>query len=332
MKRKFALLMLTVCMLTSLTGCSIGDMEFVLNIQQVGRNHVFSINGTECTKEEAKLYLCNYQNIYGNEYGVNLWEHDFGSVVSDDTLENYVKDVTLSELANIMCMNLLAKEQGVTLTEEELNRVEKAANEYFNSLSKDEIAYMGIDWNELHECYEKYAIAQKLFDTLTEGVNEEVSDDEARVMRIQQIYVMAQEDAEEVLAKLEEGDDFASVASNYNEAGTIETTMKRGEYPAEVEALAFHLDNNEQTGMITTSDGYYFIKCISKLEAELTEQNKVNIIAQRRKEQFEDVFQEFVNAAEFALNEEIWDSIEIDTSGAITTDSFFAVYDRNFTQ
>jgi len=332
MKRKVALLLVTgFIFFTLLTGCTIGDTEYVLDLEQVSmKDYVFRINGTECTKEEAKLYLCNYQNIYGHEYGVNLWEHDFGHVVSEDSLENYVKDVTLFELANIMCMNLLAKEQELTLTEDELSRVERATEEYYNSLSKDEIAYMGIDKNKLKAFYEKYAIAQKLFDTLTQGVNEEVSDDEARVIRIEQIYVKTLADAEEVQKKLAEGDDFASVASNYNEAAAIETLLKRGEYPEAVDAIAFNLDNNEQSEMITTSDGYYFIKCVNKFEEELTEQNKVSIIAKRRKEQFEDVFQGFVEKSEFSLNEKIWDAIEIDTSGAITTNRFFEVYDNNF--
>ena len=315
-----------------LTGCTIGDTEYVLDIEAVvpQGNHVFSINGSKCTQEEAKLYLCNYQNLYGNEYGMNLWEHDFGAMHEDETLEAYVKDITLSQLANIICMNLLADNKEIALTDVELKMVEVAANEYYNSLSKAEIDYMGIDLEQMKEAYERYAIAEKLYATLTQGVNEEVSDDEARVIRVQQIYVSAQEDALEVQKKLADGDDFASVASNYNEEDTIETTIKRGDYPYEVDLEAFNLDNGQQSGMIATSDGYYFIKCLSKFEKELTELNKVSIIAQRQKQQFDDVFHEFIVASEFVLNEEIWKDIDPDTSGAITTDSFFEVYDKYF--
>ena len=41
-------------------------------------------------------------------------------------------------------------------------------------------------------------------------------------------------------------------------------------------------------------------------------------------------FQNFIDASEFVLNEEVWEDIELDTSGAITTDSFFRVYDACF--
>ena len=84
--------------------------------------------------------------------------------------------------------------------------------------------------------------------------------------------------------------------------------------------------------MIATEDGYYFIKCLNKFDVELTEANKENIIVQRRKEQFEDKFTGFIEESKFELNEEVWADIEIDTSGVIKTDRFFAVYDKYFTE
>jgi NAD+ kinase len=87
-----------------------------------------------------------------------------------------------------------------------MKMTELAAEEYYNSLSKAEIAYMGIVLEKLKGCYERYAIAEKLYATLTQGVNEEVSDDEARVVRVQQIYVSVQEDALDVQKKLADGD------------------------------------------------------------------------------------------------------------------------------
>ena len=333
MKRKFITLCIAVALFSStLTGCTIGNTEIVLNMNSVGRNHVFSINGNKCTKEEARLYLCNYQNIYGSAYGLNLWDYDYSKIEEGASLEDYVKDVTLSELANIMCMEQLAKQQELTLTEEELQKVNAAADEYYKSLSRKEISYIGLDKNELRSFYEKYAIAQKLYNSLTQGINEEVSDDEARVIRIQQIYVKSEETATQVQQKLANGEKFDSLASNYNEAGVIERNLARGEYPEVVDNVVFHLDNGEESGMITTEQGYYFIKCLNKFDEELTEANKENIIVKRRKEQFDDKYIEFVETSQFELNESVWDDIKVDTSGDIKTSSFFEVYEKYFTE
>ena len=333
MKRKFITLCIAVALFSStLTGCTIGNTEIVLNMNSVGRNHVFSINGNKCTKEEARLYLCNYQNIYGSAYGLNLWDYDYSKIEEGASLEDYVKDVTLSELANIMCMEQLAKQQELTLTEEELQKVNAAADEYYKSLSRKEISYIGLDKNELKSFYEKYALAQKLYNSLTQGINEEVSDDEARVIRIQQIYVKSEETATQVQQKLANGEKFDSLASNYNEAGVIERNLARGEYPEVVDNVVFHLDNGEESDMITTEQGYYFIKCLNKFDEELTEANKENIIVKRRKEQFDDKYIEFVETSQFELNESVWDDIKVDTSGDIKTSSFFEVYEKYFTE
>lgn len=331
MKKRIGVLIITVALLSGiLSGCTIGNTEFVLDMNNVGRNDVFSINGIDCTKEEVRLYLCNYQNLYGHEYGIDLWQHDFGGIPEEETLEYYVKEVTLAELANIFCMNQLAEASEITLTDEEMELVSKAADEYYASLSKEELKFMGMDKGELKEFYKKYAIAQKLYNTLTQGVNEEVSEDEARVVLIQQIFVKDEATAKAVVQKLNDGADFGSLASNYNEAESIEIHLPRGTYPDAVDNIVFNLDNDEISGMIETEDGYYFIKCLDKYVEDLTEANKQNIIVQRRKEQFDDVFQEFIENSDFDLNERVWESIVVDTSGVITTDSYFEVYDKYF--
>lgn len=333
MKKKFGTLVVMVSLLSGvLSGCNVGNTEFVIDLNNVGRNDVFSINGTDCTKDEARLYLCNYQNIYGSEYGLDLWMYDYSNMSIDVTLEDYVKELTIVELSNVICMNQLAEELGVELTVQEEKLVSQATDEYYESLSREELRYMGIDKIELKECYERYAIAQKLYKTLTDGVNEEVSDDEARVIRIQQIYVKSEEVAKVVQQRLRNGSGFDVVASSFNEAGVIERNLTRGEYEKAVEDVAFNLDDGEQSGMITASDGYYFIKCLNKYIDDLTEQNKENIILKRQQEQFDDVFYEFIDNSTFELNEKVWDSVKVDTSGAITTDSFFKVYEKYFTE
>ena len=70
-------------------------------------------------------------------------------------------------------------------------------------------------------------MAEKLYQTLTQGVEEEVSDDEARVIRVQQIYVSDVQTAKKVQKLLNDGDDFASIAGTYNEKGKVETTVAR---------------------------------------------------------------------------------------------------------
>ena len=325
-KRRIKALGVVLGLVTLLCGCQIGDTQFVFQKTTANRKDVFSLNGEACSLTEAKLYLSNYRNIYGNAYGVELWNYDFGEV----SLEDYVKDVTIDELTRIACMEQIAKEQEVELTEEEEKKVKKMAEKYYDSLSKEEIDYIGASQKNIENYYESYALAQKLYDALTQNINIEVSDDEARVIRIQQIYVTNTMNASIVNQKLTNGEEFATVANNYNEAAVVETTVARGALPEEVEEVAFNLDNDEVSGMIESEGAYYFIKCLNKFEEELTQDNKANIIVKREKAQFENAYSDFTEKAEYDFNEDLWESVTIAEEGDVKTDSFFEVFDENW--
>ena len=325
MRKRWAMGMTAcVCALPmALTGCQIGNKDIVVS-GTLSSRQVFTLDKSACSLKEAKVYLANYQNIYGTAYTIDLWQHDFG----DASLLDYVKDITLEELTRVYTMDLLAQSQEVTLSEDETAKVAEAAKEYYASLSEDETAYMDVAEADIAEYYTHYALAQKLYHSLTNGVNEEVSDDEARVMEIMQIYVTDEDRAHEVEQKLAQGDDFASVANNYNELSAIQVTVSRDDLPDEVEEVAFQLDDNAVSGMIAAGNGYYFIKCLNKYNEELTEANKSNIVEKREKEAFDDVYNEFVASLSSRLNTDLWDGIELTTDGSIQTNSFFAVFEK----
>lgn len=325
-KNRLRVAVCVLCMSLLLGGCRIGNREIVVSGTLTDKQ-VFKINKTACGLKEARVYLTNYQNIYGTAYGIDLWKHDFG----ENSLEKYVKDITLEKLAYVVTMDLLAESQGVALTEEEMAQAGEAAKEYYASLSQEEIGYLGVTESDILEYYSHYALARKLYQSLTSSVNEEVSDDEARVIEMMQIFVRDGTKASEVAARLENGDDFASVANNYNQLSAIQVTVSRDELPEEVEQVAFQLDDGEISGKIETDGGYYFVKCLNKYNEELTEANKSNIVEKREKEAFDDVYNTYVTGLSSDLNQELWENLELDTSGTISTDSFFEVFEKYFT-
>lgn len=90
-KKTMALLLAGVMLITS--GCTIGKTDVVFTTG-FSANEVFKIERETVTLPQAKVYLSNYQNIYGNAYDINLWEKKFKT----DTLEDYVKDITIAEM------------------------------------------------------------------------------------------------------------------------------------------------------------------------------------------------------------------------------------------
>lgn len=299
-------------------GCSIGGRELIFT-GKMSSQDVFRIGDASCQLTEARVYLANYQNIYGKSYGIDLWEQGF----QEQKLKEYIKEIALSEMARIVCMDLLARERGISLTKEEKKKVKDAASGYYQSLNEAELNYTGASEADIASMYENYALANKVYRSLTKSVDDEVSDDEARIMEAMQIYVRSKDEADAVAAKLAAGEDFAAVASNYNQKPVIEIVFGRGEMPKEVEETAFELDNEEISDCIAAENGYFFIKCINKFNEELTDDNKINIVEAREKAAFDDVYEEFVSGLASSLNEQVWKDVALITDGSITTDGFF---------
>ncbi|MDY4893975.1 MAG: peptidyl-prolyl cis-trans isomerase, partial [Agathobacter sp.] len=198
------------------------------------------------------------------------------------------------------------------------------------SLNEAERSFMDVRKKDVQKAYEEYALADKLYETLTEDTGEEVSDDEARVIRVQQICVKDKKTAGEIQRKLNSGEDFVRVAEAYRGSGDVERTIARGEYPQEVENIAFNLDNDTCSEMVEADGKYYFIKCLNKFEEELTQKNKEVIRLKREKEQFENSYEAFIREAEFRMNDHLWSKVSLEGTDEITTDSFFATYDKYF--
>lgn len=301
------------------TGCSKGD---TLHVPQITSKQVLKVDGESYSPSEAKVYLVNYQNLYGTVAGVDLWKQESQT----ESLEEYIKNLALSQMTKILSMDSLAKSRDIALEETELAGVQKAAKVYYESLNETELAYMEVDEEDIQKLYEDYALAQKLYKSLTADINSEVSDDEARIMDAMQIVVSSKKSAKEVKRALANGDDFSTLASSYNEAEEVKIQFGRGELPQEVEKAAFELDNGAVTKSIKTEDGYYFIYCVNKFNEELTDANKIKIVQQREKAAFGDVYDAYSRTISKKMYQNVWDDIKMEQSEEMTTDSFFEVY------
>lgn len=323
MRKKISLIISLMLCMVLMTGCTIGGTRIKI-LQTLGPNQIFKIDGEVCKKKEARIYLINYMNIYGKAYGIDLWEQEFET----EGLKQYVKDVTISALAEIKCLNGIAKEQDIKLTKTEKKIAKQAAETYYESLTKKERRAMKAKKSLLCDMYEEYILAVKTADVLIESVDEEVSDDEARIMEAQQIYVTDKKKAKEVNRRIKRGETFLRIAETFNEKDKIEIAFGRGDMPNEVIHAAFELENDEISEMITTDDGYYFIKCVNKYNPTLTDDNKSIILAQRKTYAYNTVYNDYTDKVSSIMNEKAWKKVKVEPEDEVTTDDFFEVIDE----
>ena len=346
-KRIVAAALASAICIIGLVACSIGEGTKIVFTTGFGKNEVFRIEDESCTKAEIMVYLTNTQNQYENVYGSRIWEISRDGV----TLEENVKETVLAKIAQIKSMYLLALEKGVALDEAEEQGVLQAAAEYFGSLNETETEAMGADLETIEKLYREYAMAQKVYQEIIRDINPEISDDEARTITVQHILIRTSAtDAEgnripyteeertaayDTISRIhamavEEGQDFAELASRYSEDSNITYSFGKGEMDQAFETAAFSLETNEISGIVESGSGYHIIKCLSTFDREETDANKLEIVEQRRKEAFGQEYDEFADTLIKNLNEKLWDEITLIHDSNVTTSDFFDIYEKYF--
>lgn len=346
-KRTAALLTAAVLLCTA--GC--GAPEGGSNVKVVfttgfEEDEVFRIDQSSCRLAEVMVYLTNTKNQYEAVFGSEIWETSY----EGETLEDNVKETVLARIARVKALNLLAKEHGLALSEEERANAEKAAALYYASLNDTERELLGVDEALLCTMYEEYALSGDVYEYLIADINPEISDDEARTITVQYIMIKtysldengepvpyteqakkeAYRTAGEALGRAREGEDFTSLIAEYNEDSNFSYSFGKGTVDADLEEAAFNLGTDEISDIVETANGYYIIKCTSAFDRDETDRNKVKIVEQRRKDAFNEEYSAFVEGLTKNINQELWDSVRFIDSEDIVTSSFFEVYHEVF--
>jgi len=314
-----------VCLLSALclllSGCE--NTRIVLTTG-LASDELFRIGDVSCGLSEALVYLMNQKGSYENVYGIEMWEHALG----DMTMEEYLKNQVISELAQVKSMVLLAEEQEIVLTEPELADVQQASEEYFASLSQNEVSALKVDQESIRKMYEDYCLAFKTYRQIVDDVSIEISDDEARIIQLQQLYVPEEHLAEELRGRLEEGEDFGNLAANYSKVSQTTITVARGEKSSAYEEIAFNLDNGEISGVFAEDGGYYILKCLDTYMEEASEANKIQVAQKQKTERFQEIYEELMKDTLSEFQEKLWDRISFSDYEEVQTSSFFEIYER----
>lgn len=306
-----------------LTGCS--DTKIVVTTG-LASNELFRIGSETCKLSEALVYLCNEKNQYENVYGIEMWDHNVG----DMTLEEYLKNQVVSQLSQVKSMVLLADEREIALTDSEKQKVAEAAKEYFTSLSEEEVSALKVSQEEIQTMYEDYCLADKAYEQITGDEAVEISDDEARIIQIQQIFVPEENQAKELKNKLDNGEDFESLAANYSKASQTTITIARGDKDQTYEEVAFNLGNDEISDVFADNNGYYILKCLNTYMESESEANKEKVARQRKTERFHAIYSDLMEDTISEFQQRMWDNIKFTDYDTVTTSNFFEVYQEYF--
>lgn len=332
----------------ALTGCGEKNAEKmrVVLTTGFGREEVFRLDRTSCTLPEVMVYLTNTQNQYEAVFGEEIWEKDLNGA----NLESSIKENVLARIAQIKAMNLLAGKHAITLDEKELELSAKAAAQYYDSLNNTEIEKMGVNEELIRNLYEEYALANKVYDDIIKDINPEISDDEARTITVQQVLLktytlngkgektaLSESEKEKIFQKAQmidalakEGADFSKLIEEYSDDKVGTYSYGKGEMEASFEKTTFELGKDEVSDVIESEYGYHIVKCISTFDRDETDANKVKIVEQRKKEVFNEEYNEFLATLTKNLNKKLWADVTFIQDENVKTKDFFDVYNKYF--
>ena len=268
----------------------------------------------------ARMQQAQYESFYAGLMGMSadtMWSQE---VEEGKTYEENMKDSILESLENMYLVKQHASEYKVELTDKEKKKIDKAAT-----------------------------IQQKMDAPMKEGVDENVSDEDAAQKKIEYVqfsYTKKDDSGQSVQmtddekkAEKEKAQTFldtvsadpdkdmnAAAVSAEKEVQTATFDSESSTLNADLLKAADALENvGDVTSLIETDDGVYVAKLTSKLDREATDQKKKEIVEERKQKQYEDQVETWRKETDIKVDKKEWKKVDFEDQGVnvkqTTTDS-----------
>ena len=325
--------------LTSLTGCTSFDNDDV--VATVGKEEIPAGVANFYARMQQAQYETYYAPMMGTT-GEALWQQE---MEEGKTYEESTKETLLLNLENLYLIRQHAEEYEVALTEEDTKAIEEAAKKFDEDNALEEKEAVSGYKKYIEEYLELVTIQSRMDQKMKEGVNEEVSDEEAAQKSMKYVYFpysttdadgntkdMTEDEKKELkktaqtfvdTLKASETKDIDALAekSGYE----VKTTTFDSESTAPnadlVKALDALTTEGDVTDVIESDYGIYVGKLTSLLDREATDTEKTNIIAQRKQEQYDSLLADWRKETEITENDKVWKKIDFEKQGVTAKQS-----------
>ena len=314
------------------TGCS-GSLNTDAVVATVGEEDITLGVANFYARMTQGQYETYYAGMMGTT-GEAMWTQDAGN---DQTYEDSVKDGLMESLQNMYLISQHAADYDVSLTDDEEKAIAEAA-EQFDADNTDTAKETVSGYKKDIEKYlELVTIQSKMDGKMREGVDEEVSDEEAAQKAMKYVYFSytttddsgnsteltdeekdeLKSDAQELADRVAAGEDISTVAEELGQTANdltfdSESTSPNEDLIAAADALE---SEGDVTDLIETDGGIYVGQLTSLLDRDATDQKKESIVEERRQEQYDSLLEEWRNDTDIEVHARVWNKVDFEDTG-----------------
>jgi parvulin-like peptidyl-prolyl isomerase len=223
------------------------------------------VNGEPITVEDYQKQIAQVEAFFEQE-GLDLESQE-----GQERLAQASRQV-LEQMIDQVLIRQAAVEMGISISDEELEAKiqeiieQSGGQEQFEQSLQD----TGTSYEDFRQMLLDQLLSEAVFSAVTASISSVAEQVHAR-----HILVATRERAEEVLARLQGGEDFAFLAKEYSEdvssreRGGDMGFFPQGVMPPEVEDAAFSLEVGQTSEIIQSQFGFHIIQILEREEGEI---------------------------------------------------------------
>ena len=280
------------------------------------------------TYGEVLFYIYQLKQKYESSLGEEVWKAE---IEEGKTFGEYAREEIIDQLTELKIICARAAKEEVSLSAEEISQIEREAQEYINSISEEGKKEYHISLELVKKVYQENVLAGKMFDITTSSVSTEVSDEEARQVRLYCIEIIlegidkdgsqiklddkerikAKKQAAELLKEWKAAEDKAAFAQANSQSEETEVVYGADNPPEVFGTEGLSLASKEFGEVIQGEDSIYLIYCEEDMDEDATREKKEEIIRKKQDEIFQKSYTEWSKNYKVVVSTPLWESIEL---------------------
>ena len=316
----------------AVTGCS-GSINTDAVVATVGEDDITLGVANFYARMTQGQYETYYAGMMGTT-GEAMWTQDAGD---DQTYEESVKDGLMESLQNMYLISQHAEEYDVSLTEDEEEAISEAAAQFDEDNTDEAKEIVSGYRKDIEEFLRLATIQTKMDSKMREGVDENVSDEEAAQKAMKYVFFSytttddsgnsteltddekadLKTNAQTLADRVNAGEDISTVAEElgqtaYDLTFDSESTSPNEDLIAAADALK---TEGAVTDVIETDDGLYVGQLTSLLDRDATDQKKESIIEERKQDQYDSLLEQWKDDTDIEVDEKVWNKVDFEDTG-----------------